>query len=143
MSVPEGIGSDASPSLFASIRAFGSVAVAILYTRLDLVTAELEEEAARGLKLIVAGLISVLCLFVAWFFAMYFLIAIWWDTDYRRWVIGGIFAFYLLAGVALLFAARNMILSRPRFLSQTLAELKRDAEGLSRAVTVKKEETRP
>ena len=39
MSDPEGTGSGASPGLFASLRSFWSVLLAILYTRLDLVTA--------------------------------------------------------------------------------------------------------
>jgi uncharacterized membrane protein YqjE len=143
MPVPDGTGSGASPSLFASVRSFWSVLVAILYTRLDLVTAELEDEAVRGLKLVLFGLLSVLCFFVAFFFAMFFLLALVWDTMFRLWVIGGVFAIYLVAGLGLFFAARNMILNRSRFLSQTLAELRRDVEGLSRIVAARKEEAKP
>ena len=58
MSVPEGTGAgtntSAAPSLFASLRSFWSVLLAVLYTRLDLVTAELQDEGIRALKLIVA-----------------------------------------------------------------------------------------
>ena len=140
MPVPEGTGSGESPSLFVSLRSFWSVVVAILYTRLDLASAELEDEATRGLKLAVAGLISMISLVFAFFFAMFFLIAVAWYTPYRLWVIGGIFGVYLLIGVVLAFVARNMILNRPRFLSQTIAELKRDAEGLSKAMAPKKDE---
>ena len=140
MAVPESSGSGVSPSLFASLRSFWSVLVAILYTRLDLVSAELEDEAVRGLKLVVAGLVCLISLVFAFFFAMFFLIAIAWYTAYRLWVIGGIFAVYLLIGVVLALVVRNMILNRPRFLSQTIAELKRDAEGLSKAIAAKKDE---
>jgi len=140
MSVPEGIGSGASPGLFVSLRSFWSVLVAILYTRLDLVTSELEDEGIRLVKFIVAGLISLLCLLTAFFWAMFFLLALFWDTAYRLWVLGGIFGIYFIAGIVLLLVARNMILSRPRFLSQTLAELRRDVEGLRHAVATKKEE---
>jgi uncharacterized membrane protein YqjE len=143
MSVPEGTSSGPIPSLFASVRSFWSVIIAILYTRLDLVTAELEDEAHRGIKLILFGLISVLCLFMAFFFAMFFVLALFWDTAYRLWVLGGIFGIYFVAGVGLLFVARDMILKRPRFLSQTLAELRRDVEGLTRAVASKKDEAQP
>jgi uncharacterized membrane protein YqjE len=143
MSVPEGTSSGPIPSLFASVRSFWSVIIAILYTRLDLVTAELEDEAHRGIKLILFGLISVLCLFMAFFFAMFFVLALFWDTVYRLWVLGGIFGIYFVAGVGLLFVARDMILKRPRFLSQTLAELRRDVEGLTRAVASKKDEAQP
>jgi len=144
MSDPEGSGSDASPSLFASLRSFWSVLLAILYTRLDLVTAELEDEGFRALKFIVAGLISLLSLFAAFFFATYFIIAFFWDNfEYRMWAIGGIFAVYFIVGVALLLVARNMIMNRPRFLSQTIAELRRDVEGLNRAIASKKDEVQP
>jgi uncharacterized membrane protein YqjE len=143
MSAPEGIGPGASSGLFASLRSFWSVLLAILYTRLDLVTAELEDEAIRGIKLIAAGLVSLLCLGTAFFFAMFFLLALFWDTEYRLWVLGGIFGIYFVAGIGLLLVARSMILSRPRFLSQTLAELRRDVEGLRHAASTKEDEVEP
>jgi len=142
MSVPEGTGSGANPGLFVSIRSFWGALVAILYTRLDLVTAELEDQAIHGVKLLLAGLVSVLSLFTAFFFAMYLLIAMFWDTEYRLWVIGGILGVYLLVGVILFFVARGMVVNRPKLLSQTIAELRRDAEALSRAVNAKKDEAK-
>lgn len=143
MSVPESTGSGTSPGLFVSLRSFWSVLIAILYTRLDLVTAELEDEGIRLVKFLVAGLISLLCLFTAFFWAMFFLIALVWETDYRLPVLGLIFALYFVAGIGLLFIARHLILSRPRFLSQTLTELRRDVEGLRHAVATKKDEANP
>jgi uncharacterized membrane protein YqjE len=140
MSVPEGTGSGENPSLFASVRSFWSVLVAILYTRLDLVSAELEDEAARGLKLVLFGLVSVLSLFMAFFFALFFILAVFWDTAYRLWVIGAIFGLYFVVGMVLFYSAWDMIKNRPRFLSQTLTELRRDVEGLNRAVHPKKDE---
>jgi uncharacterized membrane protein YqjE len=143
MAVPESIGSGASPGLFASLRSFWSVLIAILYTRLDLVTAELEDEAVRAIKLIVAGLVSLFFLCMAFFFATYFLIALAWDTPYRMWVIGGIFGIYFVVGIVLLLIARNMVLNRPKFLSQTIAELRRDVESLRHVAAAKKEEAKP
>ena len=141
MPAPEGTGPAQNPSLFASLRSFWSVLLAILYTRLDLVTAELEDEAVRAVKVLLAGLIAVLAFSTAFFFATYFFIAMFWDTQYRLWVIGGIFFIYLLIGFIGVLAARNMIFSRPRFLSQTIAELRRDVEGLSRSIASKKDES--
>jgi len=143
MSVPEATGSGASPGLYQSVRSFWSVLIAILYTRLDLVTAELEDEAIRGVKILAASLVSLLCLGTAFFFAMFFLLALFWDTEYRLWVLGGIFGIYFIAGIGLLLVARNTILSRPKFLSQTLTELRRDVEGLRRAAATKKDEAGP
>jgi len=139
MSVPEGIGSGASPGLFASLRSFWSVLLAILYTRLDLVTAELEDEAIRALKLLAAGLVGLLSLFTAFFWANFFVLAFFWDTHRLR-ALGIIFLIYFIIGVSLLLVARKMVLSRPKFLSQTIAELRRDVEGLNRAIAAKKDE---
>lgn len=139
MSVPESVDPGASTSLFSSLRSFWGVLVAIFYTRLDLATLELEEEAIRAVKLIAAALVSLLCLGTAFFFAMFFLLALFWDTEYRLWVLGSIFGIYFVAGIVLLLIARKMVLSRPKFLSQTLAELRRDVENLR--LKAKPEET--
>src|SRR5476651_600829 len=101
MSVPEGAGSGASPGLFSSLRSFWSVLLAILYTRLDLVTAELEDEAIRGLKFIAASVVSLLCLLTAFFWAMFFLVALVWNTPYLFWVLGGLFGIYFITGIGL------------------------------------------
>jgi len=141
MPAPEGTGSAPNPSLFASLRSFWSVLLAILYTRLDLVTAELEDEAIRAVKVLVAGAIAFISFTMAFFFAMFFVIAATWNGPYRLWVIGGIFFIYLLIGLIGILVARNMIFSRPRFLSQTIAELRRDVEGLNRSIASKKDES--
>ena len=141
MPAPEGSGSN--PSLFASVRSFWSVIVAILYTRLDLATAELEDEATRALRLLLTGIIAVLGFAFAFFFAMYFVIAMYWDTSYRLLTIGLVFGIYFVVGVVAAFIIRNMILTRPRFLSQTLAELKRDVESLKTAVNTHRDEPKP
>ena len=143
MSVPEEAGSGASPGLFIALRSFWSVLLAILYTRLDLVTAELEDEAIRALKLVAASLVSLLCLLAAFFWATFFLLALFWDTQYRLWVIGGIFGIYFIIGIVLLLVARRMILNRPKFLSQTISELRRDVEGINRAMAANKDEAQP
>jgi uncharacterized membrane protein YqjE len=142
MSVPEGTGPGATPGLFSSLRSFWSVLLAILYTRLDLATAELEDEAVRGIKLIVAGLISVLALFAAFFWATFFVLALFWDT-HRLLVLGIIFGIYFVIGIVLFLVARNMVLTRPKFLAQTIAELRRDVEGLNRVIATKKDEVKP
>ncbi len=136
--MPDAGGSDsaagAGPSLFASVRSFWSVLLAIFYTRLDLATAELEDEAARAAKLVISALVSVLCFHAALLFALLFLLAAVWETPYKLPVIGGIFLLYLVLGIAGVLIARNIVLTRPKFLSQTIAELRRDVEGLQRAI---------
>jgi uncharacterized membrane protein YqjE len=62
------------------------------------------------------------------------ILAAFWDTAYRLWVIFGIFAVYLLIAIGMLVYARSVIVGRPRFLDQTLTELKRDVEGFQAAI---------
>jgi uncharacterized membrane protein YqjE len=139
-----GVSPDTGPGLFASVRSFWSVMLAILYTRLDLATAELEDGALRVVKMLAAAFIALISFHAAFFFVMLFILAAAWDNyEARLWVIGGIFAVYLIVGFVCVSIVRNMIASRPRFFSQTVAELRRDVEGLQRSMTSKQEEPKP
>jgi uncharacterized membrane protein YqjE len=140
MAEPQGGGTVAGPGLFASLRSFWSVLLAILYTRLDLATTELQDQAVRVLKLVLFGLLAALLLHTAFFFAMLWILAAFWDTSYRLYVIGGIFAVYVLSGFIFLLAARHMITTWPGALSRTIAELRRDVEGLNKIIASKPEE---
>ena len=140
MSVPGSVDSGNSPGLFSSLRSFWRVLISILYTRLDLLTIELEEEAKRAIQLVMVSVAGLLCVSMAVFFLMFFLIALFWEN--RLIVLGIVFGFYLIASVVLLFIARSMILSRPKFLSHTLAELRRDAESLRPPPVTKTEEVK-
>jgi uncharacterized membrane protein YqjE len=139
---PEGSGSGASPGLFASLRSFWSVLLAILYTRLDLVTAELQEQATHGIKLVVTGVVALLAFVTAFFFANFFLIVFFWHTEYRLDAIGAVVSVYVLISLVSLLIARNLVVNRPKFLGHTIAELRKDAEGLSQALSTKKPESK-
>lgn len=119
---------DSGASLFSSLRSFWGVLIAILCTRLDLLTVELEEEANRAVQLIVVSLAAFLCIGMTIFFFLFFLIVVFWA--HAAIVLGMVFTVCVLASVILILVARQMILNRPKFLSQTLTELRRDVEGL-------------
>jgi uncharacterized membrane protein YqjE len=102
--------------------------IAILYTRLDLATSELEEVATHAVQLVVVSLAALLCISTAFFFAMFFFLALFWED--RVLVLGIIFGIYFIASVIFVLIARHLILNRPKFLGQTLAELRRDVEAL-------------
>jgi uncharacterized membrane protein YqjE len=137
---PVGVPPAPAPSLFASLRVFWRTLLSTLQTRLDLFTTELGEEAFRLLYLVIAIAITILFLHTAFFFFMLWILAAVWETPYRLWVIGGITGLYLLVGLIALAAARNMIFNRPRFLGQTMDELKRDVEGLHTVLKPRGEE---
>ena len=138
MAAPESVDPGASPSLFASLRSFWGVIVAILYTRLDLVTLELEEEATRAAQLLAIMLAALLCIGITLFFVMFFLVVTFWED--RVLVLAIICSLGVIASATLVIIAKKMIKDRPKFLSQTLAELRRDVEGL-RPVTKPEEKS--
>jgi len=119
-----------NPGLFQSVRTFWRVLIAILYTRLDLLTTELGEEAYRILYLAIAVVVGLICLHLALFFFTLWLVLILWETPYLFWGVGGIAFFYFLITAGCAFYASRVLHNRPRFLGQTLDELRRDAEGL-------------
>jgi len=141
MAEPESVDPGAGPSLFSSLRSFWGVIVAIVYTRLDLLTLELEEEAVRAVQLVAVIIGALLCLGITVFFIMFFLVVAFWDE--RVLVFSIICSIGIIGTAALAFIARKMILERPKFLSHTLAELKRDVEGLRPKPETAPGETKP
>ncbi len=141
MSASESKGPVPPPDLFTSLRNFWGVIVAILYTRLDLATLELEEEATRAVNLVVVVLSALMAIGMTIFFILFFIVATFWD-DHRLLDLGLVSIFCAIGSLILVRAAHQMVLTRPKFLSQTLGELREVVEGL-RAKVVKAEEPRP
>jgi uncharacterized membrane protein YqjE len=122
-------GANRPAGFFESLRSILSVFIAILQTRLELLSTELAEERER---LKVALLLAVVILFFASLGVLLltiFVVAIFWDS-HRFLVLGGFVLFYF--GLALIAALilRRRALSRPRLFSATLAELHKDHERL-------------
>ena len=123
------------------MRSFWRVLLGNFHTRLDLFTTELEEEAVRLAYTVSAGIVGLMALHGAFFFGMVWILAAVWDSPYRLWVIGGIFLVYAVVAGACLFYAARLVLHRPKFLEQTLTELKRDVEGFKTSALSTKTET--
>ena len=128
MPVSETPGSGQNPSLFSSLQSFWAVLIAILYTRLDLATVELEEIGTHTVQLIVVTLAALAAILMTVFFLLFFLVVTFWE--HAVFVLGAVTAVSLLISVSLVLAARALIRNRPKFLAQTLAELRRDVEGI-------------
>jgi uncharacterized membrane protein YqjE len=137
-----GTGAASGPSLFASLRSFWSVLLAILYTRLDLATAELQDQGIRVVKLLLCGFVAVILLITAFFFFNFWIIAAFWSTPYRLEAIGVIFAVYFFGAVIFAAIAKNLAVNWPGFLAQTIKELRRDVEGLQVLIAKDKEATK-
>ncbi|MCE0483395.1 MAG: phage holin family protein [Methylacidiphilales bacterium] len=128
MPAPEGAEKPAQPSLFDSLRVFWGVLVAIVYARLDLATLELEEAGTYAVKLILISLAALFCIALTIFFFLCFLVVL--SGTHLLLVLGIICVTCLAVGAILVLAARKMIAARPKFLGQTLAELRKDVEKI-------------
>jgi len=117
--------------LLALIRHFGATIVALIYTRIELLATEFEEELQRGVVILVwamlalfFGALSVLMLAVT-------LLVIFWD-DHRILVAALITGAFIVITAVMGFLAQARIRSKPRFLAASIEELKRDRAYLER-----------
>ena len=83
-----------SKGLLNSLSTFAATLVAIAQTRLELLSADLEEDRAHYLSLLTLVLVALFCLGVGVVLAAILLVVVFWDTQ-RLLVLG------LLAGVGI------------------------------------------
>lgn len=103
----------------------------LVRTRLELFSVEYTEERGRvgmQLALVIAG---VGCLLFALLFAAGGVVAYFWDS-YRFAAIGGVIAFFLIAGIGLLWRRAEIANAAGTPFSASLAELEKDRAALTR-----------
>jgi uncharacterized membrane protein YqjE len=117
--------------LLALVRHFGATIIALIYTRIELVATEVEEELQRGVIILIwailalfFGALSVLMLAVT-------VLVIFWDE--HRVLVAVLITFVFIAITAVMgFLAQARVRSKPRFLAASIEELKRDRAFLER-----------
>jgi uncharacterized membrane protein YqjE len=120
-----------SGGLSDAIFRLGGTALALLRTRLELVTLEFEEEREWATELLVLLLCGVLLGLFALLFASIFVIAYFWDA-YRLWAIAGVTLFYVALAVATYLRLQRLRREKPPAFAATLAELGHDVASLRR-----------
>ena len=116
--------------LLDSLKSLGRVAVEMLHSRLDLLSTELAEEQGRIIELLLVGAVSLLCLFLATVFAAFFIVVMFWDTQYRLVVPGVIAAVLAIVAAASWVAFRSRVRSKSKLFSATLEEFGEDIKRL-------------
>lgn len=117
--------------LFHSLSGLIATSIALVETRLEILTTELQEEKTRVIGLIVYALASVVLLSVGTVFVAVLFSALLWESN-RLLALGICAAFFLGAGgLAALMALRQIRAQAPLF-ATTLAELKHDRATLER-----------
>ena len=120
-----------SESLIDSLRDLARTVVALVETRIEIFASEIDEERARLARVLVLAVAAAFCLGLAVVLLVLVVAVIFWDTN-RLLAVSVITGVFALGALAALLALRSAIRQRPKFLSATLAELRKDGKELER-----------
>jgi len=120
----------APPGLIASVRSLVATWVALLQTRLELFSTDLEDQRQYVTRIVLMGVASIFCLSFGVLLLTLLVVVCFWDT-HRLAVLGGFTLLYLGAGVTTAVATRNRVRNKPKFLGTTLDELSKDLNHLT------------
>jgi uncharacterized membrane protein YqjE len=115
--------------LLTALQNLAASLLAILQTRLELVTVEIEEEWLRLAGFLVLGLVCLFCASMVVLLLTALVIVVFWDT-YRLQAMTALVLAFALAGVLVWRTLSTRFRNKPAFLGATLAELGRDSEQL-------------
>lgn len=118
-----------SKGLLESLTTLAATLVAIAHTRLDLLSADLEEDREHLLSLLVLTLAALFCLGVGVVLATILLVVAFWDT-HRLLVLGLLAGFFLAVGIAAWVFAMHKARTKPRLFATSLSELFKDRQQL-------------
>ncbi|MBC7945832.1 MAG: phage holin family protein [Burkholderiales bacterium] len=119
-----------SQGLVHSLKNLGKTGVAILYTRLQLVSNEIQEEKGRLIELMVYAVVGVFCASFGVLLLTFFIVVAFWDTN-RLAVLAVMTLLYLSLAAAAIIAFRNKLKAHAAVFAATLTELKKDHINLS------------
>ena len=115
--------------LLESLTAMAATLVAIAHTRLELLSADVEEDRAQVLSLLMLAMAALFFLGVGLVLAAILLVVAFWDT-HRLLVLGSLAGFFLAAGMAAGAYALHKAKTRPRLFAASLSELFKDRQQL-------------
>ena len=118
-----------SESLLDSLRNLARTFIAIVQTRVEIFASEVDEERTRLARIAVLAAVAALCIALAVVLLVFFLVVLFWDTN-RLLAIGVLAGVFAVGGTAAGLGLRAAISQRPKFLSATLAELRKDRTRL-------------
>ena len=99
--------------------------VAILRTRVEIISTELEEQREWLEQLVIYGVAALFLLSFGLLLLTLFVVMMFWES-HRLLVLGIFAALYLLGGVAAVLAFRNKVRNKPKLFAATSEELAKD-----------------
>ena len=115
--------------LLESLTAMAATLVAIAHTRLELLSADVEEDRAHVLSLLMLAMAALFFLGVGLVLAAILLVVAFWDT-HRILALSGLAGFFLAAGMAAWMLAKHKARTKPRLFAASLSELLKDRQHL-------------
>ncbi len=111
--------------LLHSLKNLTVTLIAIIHTRLELLSADLEEGRERFISLLAMIFVSLFCLCFGAVLVTILVVVIFWDT-HRLLVLGSLTGLFLAAGAILGVLAIRALKSMPRMFEASLTELIKD-----------------
>lgn len=112
-----------------SVGRIATTLVAMIQTRLELASVEIEAQSQRWLNHLLMAILALFLGAIAIVMAALFIIIVFWDTHRLGAVLGLGLAFGLSA-IAIGFKVRSGMKAQPALLSATIGELRKDIEFL-------------
>jgi uncharacterized membrane protein YqjE len=118
-------------SLLESLRNLAKTFIALVQTHIEIFASEIDEERTRLARIVVLALTALFCIGLAVVLCVLLVAVIFWENN-RLLAIGVLAVLFALGGLAALLVLRSAVQQRPKFLSATLAELRKDQKELER-----------
>jgi len=122
--------SGGSKGLLDSLSTFAATLSAIVQTRLELLSVDMEEERVHYLSLLMLVLVALFCRGVGVVLATILLVVVFWDTQ-RILVLGLLAGLFLTGGITAWLFAMHKVKTKPRIFAASLLELFKDRQQLA------------
>lgn len=119
-----------SGGLKESLKRVAGSLLAIVHTRLEMLSGEMEEERLRVVQMLLYGSIVFFLFGVAAVLLTAMVVVVFWDS-YRLPILAGFAGMYLIAGMVALSILRRLAREKSKLFSASLAELDEDLDQLA------------
>lgn len=120
---------EASKGLLESLTTFAATLLAIVHTRLELLSTELEEERAHLLSLLILTLLALFCFSIGVVLASILLVAVFWES-HRLLVLGALTSVFFAVAIGAAVLMIRKAKAKPRLFAASLSELLKDQQQL-------------
>jgi len=115
--------------LLNSLKNLTATLIAIVHTRLELISTDLEEGRERFISLLAMAFVSLFSLCFGAVLLTILVVVVFWDT-HRLLVLGSLTGLFLIVGAVLGAAVVRRLKSMPRMFEASLAELIKDHQEI-------------